>query len=154
MLAALIWQSPQFSTIATALVAVIVAAVAWAYSPQLRAAPPRWGWLLPGLRIVALIALAVSVLKPVAARPRAAWEKGAVMFLVDESQSMGIADTGRSPAQLVALADGLGLLPSGARPDLTAGLRPQLELVRAAADRVARARSEADYARLSGRGVE
>jgi hypothetical protein len=154
MLAALRWESLDLAWVAVALLTGCMAALLWLYPPQLSAAAGRWRWILPVLRTCALVALALSVVQPIAARPRTIEEKGAVLLLLDQSKSMGVSDSGRTSAQAVALADGMGLLPAGARVDATAGLRPQIDQMRLLLEGAQRRRSEADYARLSGRGIE
>src|SRR5262249_31579403 len=84
-------------------------------------------------------------------RPRTAAKQGVVVVLIDRSHSMSVIDRGRTPAELVSLAAGLGALPPGARPEAAAGLRARLDALRALADQLVRARNEAEYARVSGR---
>jgi len=150
MLSQILWHSPHLWPLAIVFVALVVAAIVWLYKPQVRALPRPWHWLLPALRIAALVALVLSILKPVAVRPKTAQEEGAILLLVDHSRSMSITDPGRSPAQLVALADGLGRLPAGVRADTLTTLRADLDRLRSLADEVVRAQSEVDYAKLSG----
>jgi hypothetical protein len=153
-LAYILWHSPALVPVAVVIVALAVAAVLWLYPPQIRALGRAWRWGLPALRVLALAALAVAILKPVSVRPKSAEEQGAVVVLVDQSRSMGVVDAGRSPAELVALADGLGLLPAGAREPAAAGLDVDLDRIAALADELVRGRSEVDYAGLTGRGVD
>ena len=154
MLAMVLWQNPELGAIAVAVAATALAAVLWLYPPQIREEGQRWRWMLPGLRGMVIVALAVSLLKPVVTGPRSEAERGAIVLLVDQSKSMGVNDAGRSPAEKVALARGLGLIAQGSGAGPTAGLRAELENVRGLVERLSRARSEAEYARLSGRGVE
>src|SRR5690606_5911908 len=118
-----------------------------------RQAGTRWGYVLPALRILAVAALVVSVLKPALIRPRESDDAGAIAILVDRSQSMGIRDTGRGPAHLVSLADGLGMLPDGVREAAGAALQGQLAELDAQVDGILRAQAEAEYARLAS-GLE
>ncbi len=67
---------------------------------------------------------------------------------------MSIVDANRSPAQLVALADGLGQLPPGVREDPIAGLAQQVQGFSSLREELMRADAEFDYARLSGRSVD
>src|SRR5215207_5548094 len=108
------WQSPGLAPVAVALAAVAAAAVLWLYPPQTRGVPGFFRWAMPGLRALATGALTIAVMQPVALRPRTIEREGAVVLLVDRSRSMGVVDRDRSPAELVALAAGLGALPADA----------------------------------------
>lgn len=152
-LAQVLWQSPGLLPAAIALLAVLVAAVLWLYPPQTRRLPRTWRWAPAALRVMSVAALAVSVVRPAVLRPRTPAQQGTVVVLVDQSHSMSVSDRGRAPADLVALAAGLGALPPEARQEAAPGVARQLDALRARLDRVSRARGEADYARLSGRGV-
>ncbi len=154
MLALLVWQKSDLAALSVAILGIALAAVIWLYPPQLAQTLRRWRWFLPVLRAVIMIALAVSILKPVTSRPKRASERGAVVLLVDQSRSMQISDMGRSPAEKMALAQGLGLAGTKERTSETALLRSELQSVRSLVDRAARHRSEAEYARLADRGVE
>src|SRR5215217_136005 len=63
--------------------ALTVVAVFWLYPAQVRAAAGTFGWMLPVLRSLALLALAAVLLKPVLLRPRSEHERGAVLVLLD-----------------------------------------------------------------------
>jgi hypothetical protein len=68
---------------------------------------------------------------------------------------MSVVDTGRGGAELIALADGLGMLPSGARAAGPAELTRGFErLQQVAFPQLSRAQAELEYARVSGRGME
>jgi hypothetical protein len=108
---------------------------------------------MPLLRALAAAALTIAIVQPIVLRPRTTARQGAVVVLVDRSRSMSVVDRDRSPAELVALAGGLGALPPGARQEAAPGLRTRLESIRLLADQLSRAHSEADYAALSGRGA-
>src|SRR4051794_27478735 len=97
-------QSPQTAPIAICAAALVLAAVVWLYPVQLRDVARPWRWVLPILRGVTVVALAATLLKPVAARPASSAERGSVLVLLDCSRSMSVTDNSRSPAQLVALA--------------------------------------------------
>jgi hypothetical protein len=88
---------------------VAACALIWLYLPQVRALAQPWRLILPGLRAIALLVLVVAILRPVVVRPRSSGEAGAIVLLIDRSRSMSVRDTGRSPAQLVALAIRAGL---------------------------------------------
>src|SRR5688500_7468125 len=154
-LAQVMWQAPQLAPAAVAMAAVVAAAVLWLYPPQTLGVPRGWRWTMPSLRALAAAALTIAIAQPIVLRPRTSARQGAgaIVLLVDRSRSMSAVDRGRSPAALVALAGGLRALPPGARQEAAPGLRTRLESVRLLTDQLARARSEADYAALSGRGV-
>src|SRR3954453_9806380 len=97
----LLWNSPAVVPIAIAVSLLIAAAVVWSYWPQMRRLRGPWRWLLPSLRGIALVVLAISIIRPVIVRPRTPAERGAIVLLIDRSPSMGIVDTGRTPSQLV-----------------------------------------------------
>src|SRR5438045_3977332 len=101
----ILWHSPQLAL--TDLLAVSVAACAlwFLYLPQLRTLAPPWRWTMLTLRAAGIVALLAAILRPVVVRPRTSDEAGAIVLLIDCSRSMSVHDTGRSPAQLVALAD-------------------------------------------------
>jgi hypothetical protein len=147
-------QSPQSLPLALAATAAIVLAVIWLYRSQLRMLPTPWNWLVPALRMAAVAVLIAALAKPVIVRLRNPWEQGAVVLLIDRSRSMSVMDSHRSISQRVALADALGLLPAGLRPIVSKGLRMRAEALGPLADAVTSARSELEYAQLSGRGVE
>jgi hypothetical protein len=147
------WQAPWLLPAVLGLGAAVAAAVLWFYPPQVRAVRRPWRYVIPGLRLVAFTVLAVMVAKPVALRARPAEGRGVLLVLLDRSRSMSVADRGRRPAELVALADSLGLL-KGRRAAGTSGVAADFERVQAAAAQAVRAQGDLDYARVSGRGVE
>ncbi|MEO6436176.1 MAG: hypothetical protein ABIP55_10525, partial [Tepidisphaeraceae bacterium] len=151
-LAQVLWQSPNLAPIAVAMAAVLAAAVLWLYPPQTRGVSMMWRWTLPALRGMAVAAMAIAIVQPVVLRPRTATREGPIVILADRSKSMSVTDGDRTPAERVALAAGLGVLPAGARPEAAPALRGQLDAIRQGVEQVARARSEAEYARLSERG--
>jgi len=153
VLAQVLWQSPALAPTVIALIAVLGVAVIVFYPPQTRGVPGLWRWIMPAVRTMAIVALALAVAQPVVLRPRTAARQGAVVVLVDRSHSMGVIDRDRAPAELVSLAAGLGAIPPLQRPEPTPGLRAQLDALRSLADQIVRARSEAEYARMSGRGM-
>ncbi len=87
-------------------------AVLLLYPSQTRAMGGIWRWSLPGFRIAAMLALVLSLLKPVLVRPKTIEERGTVIVLIDQSRSMGVkdlaTDTEAGRAEVVALADALG----------------------------------------------
>src|SRR5205807_3882757 len=111
------------------------------------------GWAAVLLRWVAVAALAASILKPVLLTPKTAEQWGALVVLLDRSRSMSVVDTGRSPAEMVALAAGLGRLAPGVRPDAAEQLATDLERVQAIVQDALTAQSDLEYARVSGRGI-
>jgi hypothetical protein len=150
----LFWQSPQSLPGALGGAVVVILAVVWLYQSQMRMLPAPWNWLVPGLRLAAVAVMLAALVKPVIVRLRSPWEQGAVILLVDQSRSMSVADSHRSMAQRVALADALGALPAGVRPIVSIDLRTRAEALPPMVDAIAAARSELDYAQLSGRGTE
>ena len=154
MLAALLWQRLEFFSLALAIAAAALAALLWLYPNQLTGATRRWRWMLPVLRGVVIVALAASLLRPVAARPKLQFAAGPIVFLVDQSLSMQTNDAGRTPSEKIRLAEAFGLVGVRQRGVPTAALRADLQIARSLMDRVSRNRVEAEYARLSDRGVE
>ena len=153
-IAQLFLQAPNLAPVAACAGALLLIAVVWSYSSQLRSM--RWPWrgLLPLLRGVAVIALALSLLKPVAVRVASAAQRGSLLLLVDRSKSMSVTDNSRSIAQLVALADALGKLPPGVRTDSSSVLSAAFEHLSTLASDVKAAQDDLDYARVSGHDVD
>ncbi len=149
-LAALHWGYPQAGPVVLPLGLALAGYTVWAYARQVRGAG-RWAWVLAGLRVAALTLVAVSVLRPSVTRPRAAAERGPVVFVLDDSRSMAATDTGRPPGQRVAVAAALGRLPAGTRDAGATAVEAGAERLADGADAVARARADVGYARLAGR---
>jgi hypothetical protein len=147
-------QSPQSIPLALAAAMLVVVAGVWMYRSQLGLLPQPWKWIVPGLRVAAMAVLALALVKPVVVRLRNPWEQGAVVLLVDRSRSMSVVDARRSMAQRIALADALGALPPGTRPIVSQDLRSRAQALPSMVDALAAARSELDYAQLSGRGTD
>jgi hypothetical protein len=147
-------EAPNLAPLATCAALLLVIAVVWSYTPQVRALGWPWRGLLPMLRGMTVLALAASVVKPVAVRLASASQRGSVLVLVDRSRSMSVADNSRSSAQWVALADAMGKLPFGIRTDLAPGLSATLEHLAALCGDVKAAQDDLDYARVSGREIE
>jgi hypothetical protein len=150
----LLWHSPALIPIAIGASLLIVALVVWMYWPQMRRLRGPWKWILPSLRGIALVVLAISIVRPVVVRPRTPAERGAIVLLIDRSQSMGVVDAGRTPSELVALADGLQMLPRGARPKGAARLEAAPDALRAIVNDLFLIRGQLDYARISGQTTE
>lgn len=150
LLGAMQWEDLSALPVAVAAGAGLAALVLWLYGPQVRQTGVRWSRVLPVLRLLAVAALAVSILKPATVRPRQGHDGSAIAVLIDRSQSMAIRDSERSPGQLVALADGLGMLPPEVRPPAIAQLMRRLTGLNAQVDAIVRSHAEAEYARLSG----
>jgi hypothetical protein len=148
------WQSPWLLPAVLAVGAAVALAVLWFYPGQVKNVRAPWRYVIPGLRMLAFMALAVSIARPVALRARDTDDRGVVLVLVDRSRSMSIVDAGRKPGELVALADALGLLPPGVRAAASADVTGDFERLRTAVDGAARAQADLDYARVSGRGIE
>jgi hypothetical protein len=154
MLQRLLLQSPQSLPAALAAGVILILALVWLYQSQLRLLPPPWNWLVPGLRLAAVVVILAAILKPVVVRLRAPWEQGAVLLLIDRSRSMSVVDSHRSVASRIALADALGALPEGTRPIVGADLQTKAQSLLPMVDAIAAARSELEYAQLSGRGTD
>jgi hypothetical protein len=177
----LILESPQMAPVALVLAAVALGAMVVLYGPQSRGL--GWGWRtwLWVLRGGAILAVVGSVVKPAVLRARRAGEDlAAVVVLIDTSRSMQVRDYAAATTQplartpdattmpvvagprpsgeveqtLVALADGLGYLPAGTRSGRMVSVDSDLGHVMGLLDDLRQVRSELDYARLSGRGVE
>lgn len=152
MPALIVFESPGLWPVAAAVALVLGAAVLWLYARQVRSAgAPGWAAVL--LRAMAVGALAVSIVKPVMLTPKTAEQWGAVVVLLDRSRSMGVVDSSRSPAELVALAAGLGRLPAARRPDAAERLASDLERLQSRLQDVLSAQGDLEYARISGRGI-
>ncbi|MDB5331980.1 MAG: hypothetical protein JWP03_3131 [Phycisphaerales bacterium] len=148
------WRAPHLWPVAALAAVVMVVAVVRYYPSQLKSVSWPWRGLLPLLRALAVLALAASLLKPVAVRPVSSEERGTLVVLVDRSRSMSIIDNARTPAQLVALADALGKLPANVRGDALTTLAAGVGRMRVLAAEVKGAQDDLDYARISGREVE
>jgi hypothetical protein len=156
--AAIVWQSPGLLPLVALLAITVCLGAGVLYLPQARRLRWRWRVTLLALRLAALAALAVSLLQPTFTRPARPRERAAIVVVVDHSRGMGIKDRQQrksstaARAQLVALADGLGLLNPGVRQrgdSLTSAIiAAQVRL-----DELVRAHSELQYAVISGRGT-
>ncbi len=153
-MAAIVWQSLERLPLVAGGLLLLLVASAGLYRRQIAGGPRGWRWVLPGLRGLALAALGGSLLKPVAVRPADQATVGEVLFLLDASRSMSVLDSGRSEAELVALADALGKIAPRMRTQIESVLSPRLQRLGAARERVVRLRADLDYSRLSGRGME
>lgn len=152
LIAALIFEAlPVWPLVAVA-AAVLTCVIAWLYPAQVRGTGIV-RWAPPLLRWGGVVALVLSLLKPVVLQPKSADQWGAVVVLIDCSKSMSVVDTGRTPAERVALAGALGRLPAGARGESIASLESEIERLQSRVREVLGARSDLDYARMSGRGI-
>lgn len=163
ILAALSWRGVELWPVALAAVALLTAALMFLYAPQVRLLPWPWRGLLPLLRGAAMLALAVSILRPVLIGTKTVQEQGAVVLLLDRSLSMGVSDRvlpaqgGERRAilgQLVALADGLGRLQEGARSLAGTEVYKDIMSLEPLAEEIGRVRREVEFARLSGRASQ
>jgi hypothetical protein len=162
------WESLRLLPWAISLACVLAAGVVWFYPAQVRFVRWPWRWAMPGLRVTALAVLALALARPVATRVEAVGQGGTVAVLVDRSGSMDVADTERSPAELVALADSFGLLPASARggattrpagakgppPPTLAQLTGIFGELRSTAQQAYRDQGDLEYSRVSGQGIE
>jgi hypothetical protein len=124
------------------------------YPGQLKPLPGKIRWLPPTLRILAMTALALSILRPVVTRARIASERAPVVIFLDNSRSMSVVNPNRLPGEWVGIAAALGQLPAGAREKEITSVQVDCDRLSAQADDVARAREELEYAKLSGRGTD
>jgi hypothetical protein len=156
MLAAIEWQSPQMLGISLLIGVLITLAVALLYPAQVKLLPRAWRYTLPALRCAALLALAASVARPVAERKLREEEQGAVVVLIDASRSMGVHDAQRSAANKVALADGLGRLPSGVRSrgEVFTAISPDIDRLPGLLSDITQAQREVSVAQLQGKENE
>jgi hypothetical protein len=150
----LLWHDAHAWPIAGIILAAAVVIVTWLYPPQVRQLPHAWRWILPGLRALAVAALALSLLKPAVARPPSPAEQGPIVILIDHSMSMSVRDTGRSPAQLVALAQSLHMLPPRPQTQLLSSLQSSWQSLRVQLDELILARSALEYAKLTSHGMD
>ncbi len=154
MLCTLYWRYSVALPWVLALLATTAVVLVFLYLPPLRRMSGGLRWLMPLLRLFAMGALVVSILRPVISRPRNDRERGPVLVLLDNSRSMGVVDTGRAPGQWVAIAAALGRLPGSLRDTDLQEVQHTCDRLSLLADDVARARAERDYAKLSGGSVE
>jgi hypothetical protein len=150
----ILWHSPQLWPVALLGAAVLVGALILLYLPQLRPVHRSWRLLLPSLRLSAVLVIAIAILRPVVVRPRTSAEAGAIVLLVDRSRSMNVTDVGRSPAELVSLAEGLDLVQGGARPHLKLDAAAMRAALSTLLSNMILARGELDYARISGQNTD
>ncbi|HZZ41365.1 MAG TPA: hypothetical protein VFE58_00370 [Tepidisphaeraceae bacterium] len=125
-----------------------------AYQKQLRGSGWLWRWSVPALRVMALLAILGSGLRPSVWRPVPAGEQGGIVVMWDDSASMSVTDSSWTPAELVPLADGLGELPTGQLRWPGGEWNRELKDLLPVIDEAARAASELEYARVAGRSVE
>jgi hypothetical protein len=133
------------------------------YAPQAKVLPRPWQWILPLLRGSALVALGVSILRPVLSTHDPRVEPGTVLVLLDRSMSMGVTDRTfaassrldwerrRAISETIRLAEAMGLIAIDKRRRATPGDVEAAERLGSLAEEIRRARREAEYARLSGR---
>lgn len=158
-LAMIQWSGWELWPAAAAAAAILLAAVAWLYPGQVTSLGGGWRWTLPVLRVAALGALTLSILRPVLIRTKTIEEQGVVLVLVDRSASMGVRDyasaDGGLPApmvgQLVSIGESLGRIAPEARARLAARLYDEVLRIAGLAEDIQRAQREVEYARLSGR---
>lgn len=154
LLSQVYWHAPNLWPVAALAAIGLLSGVALFYPAQVSGLPWRWRIILPGLRCLVIVILAISLLKPIAMRLATAQERGAVVVIVDRSRSMGVVDNARTPAQLVALADAMGKLPPGVRGNASTSLAAGLERLGALSANVRSAQEDLDYARISGRDIQ
>ena len=154
MIAALHLQYSQSLPWVILLLSGLILIIVFTYPAQIRQIAPAKRWILPALRILAVSAIALSILRPVVTRQRISTERAPVVILFDNSRSMSVIDSARAPAELVGIAAALGKLPPETRDKEIQSVQTDCDLLSTKADDVARSRAELDYARLSGRGQD
>ena len=154
MVAQLYWNMAVLWPLVAVLILAALFLSLWLYFPQTQFLSRRWRWLLPALRVLAITALALGLLQPTLLRGKTDQEQGAVLFLLDNSASMAVADTQMSPADRVALAYGLGLLPDNRRTTLAPEALQGLRNLDNDLDRFNRVTADMQYARIAGRKVK
>ncbi len=154
MLGSILWQSLNRIPLALGLLALTVLAVLWMYRRQSGLLGKPWRWVLPSLRILALGALLLSILRPILIRAKTTSEQGTLLVIVDDSMSMSVTDSSRTAAARLALADALGDLPNRPKSQQAADITQKLDQASLLLAEMERLASEVDYARLSGRGVK
>ena len=163
VLSAVSLRGLQLWPMSVGMVLLLLAGIVLLYWPQVKGLNRGWQWVLPGLRGMAMLALAGSVLRPVISRSKTVEERGAVVVVLDKSMSMGVRDHAfgesreerrRVLGKLLAMGDSLGRLPGGVRSKAVAGVREDLRKLDSLAEDILRARREVEYARLSGRAVQ
>ncbi len=154
MLAQLFWNASSYWPIAVASGLLLIVVTFWLYPLQTSGLSRKWQFILPALRVAAICAICLSLLKPTLVRPRTEEEHGAIVILVDRSASMAIADAQMPASTRVALADALGMLPEGARKHIAPGAQAKIRTLARQLDHLVRAESDLDYARLTGRRQE
>jgi hypothetical protein len=158
-LASITWGGIEHWPVALLGLGLAAGGVAIFYGQQARTLTMPWRWVLPALRVSALVALTISILRPVITRAKSQEEQGTVLVLFDRSMSMSAVDRslaeaperGRVVGQLVALADGLGKLVGSSRIRAMADVHRDIRGLETLAEEVARTHREVEYARLSGR---
>ena len=154
VVAQLFWNASGLWPLALAVGLGIAALVIWLYPGQTRGLSRRYQIVLPLLRVVAIGALAVSLLQPILVRPKTEQENGVVVVVVDRSASMGVSDSELIPADRVALADGLGAIAADKRLHVLPEAARALQAMRRSMDEITRLSADVEYARLSGRQVK
>lgn len=81
----------------------------WLYLPDARTLRRAQAVTLLALRAAAVLALAIILLQPVLRFTRTGRKKATLVFFVDTSQSMSVADTGVSPERVKQIIEGLRL---------------------------------------------
>jgi uncharacterized membrane protein len=72
--------------------AVVMGLTLWAYRRRLRGSEGRWRWLALGLRVAAVVLCLAAAARPSLVVMQKVKQTAAIVFLLDDSSSMGIAD--------------------------------------------------------------
>ena len=92
---------------------VILGLTLWAYARRLHGTSGGWRWVALGLRLAAVLMCLMAALKPSLLILRRDAQDAAIVFLLDDSTSMGISDEANSRSRFEA-AQGLASRPTRA----------------------------------------
>jgi hypothetical protein len=100
-------MSPSFDPIApwpliVAILVVVVGLTLWAYARRLRGTTGRWRWVALGLRMSAVLMCLLALLKPAIILVEKARQEATIVFLLDDSASMTIADEANNRTRFAA----------------------------------------------------
>jgi uncharacterized membrane protein len=107
--------------VAIAAAAVIVLTI-WAYRTRLAGTMGRWRWVALGLRLAAVLLCLLAAVRPSVILMQKVKQTATMIFLVDDSSSMGLRDEVRGQSRWEVARKGMGM----AR-DATKKLSPGLE---------------------------
>ena len=92
----------------------LVVLVWWIYRREIRKGTSgHLRWVLPGLRSLALLGLALTLAGPVLRLQKEEGNRGRITVFLDSSQSMDLTDKALGPGRKILLAREHGFLPEG-----------------------------------------